>query len=212
MSAKPQEHEWLALCQIERDHRAWLAERLPERGSAGFRNRIWDWWRSIERLLDFQVRGMAEFPGGAHRDIPIDVLIAFRGFAGYLAVGQIPGLITDAATEGRRSIGPYERRDKGLAVAYILAAKHGIEHWGETITIADKAPVKTVCEAFGVKRTAVRNWQRTVPPEHLGANPVNAEIVTNLMKSAAERYRIAGRSEHAIDRRGRARRGRAQLA
>jgi hypothetical protein len=86
----------------------------------------------------------------------------------------------------------------------ILAAKHGIEHWGETITIADKAPVKTVCEAFGVKRTAVRNWQRTVPPEHLGANPVNAEIVTNLMKSAAERYRIAGRSEHAIDRRGRA--------
>jgi hypothetical protein len=40
MSAKPQEHEWLALCQIERDHRAWLAERLPERGSAGFRNGI----------------------------------------------------------------------------------------------------------------------------------------------------------------------------
>ena len=89
-------------------------------------------------------------------------------------------------------------------MAYILAAKQGIHHQGEIIAIADKAPVKTVCEAFDVKRTAVRNWQRNVPAAYLGANEVDAEILTNLMKSAAERYRLAGRSERAIYRRGRA--------
>ncbi len=203
MTAKPKEHEWLALCQVERDHRAWLAEHGPESASADFRNRLRDWWGSIEKLLDFHVKEMAESPE-VHRDIPIDVLSALRGFAGYLAVWQIPGPIAHAATEGRRNIGPSYRRDVGFAVAYILAAKQGIQHHGEIVTIADKAPVKTVCEAFDVSRTTVRDWQRIVPVAYLGANRVDAEIVTNLMKSAAERYRLAGRSMGAIDRRGRA--------
>jgi hypothetical protein len=202
MSETPVEHEWLALCHAERDHVAWLTDHRSETESEEFRKRLRDWWGSIERLLAFHEKELAE-SGVSRRNIPIRLLSTLRCFAGYLAVGQIPSPIADTATEGRRKIGPSYRRDVGFAVAYILAAKQGIQHQGETIAIADKAPVKTVCEAFDVKRTAVRNWQRTVPVAYLGANRVNAEIVTSLMKSAAERYRIAGRSERAIERRGR---------
>jgi hypothetical protein len=81
-------------------------------------------------LLDFHAMELAE-SGEARQNIPIPVLGALRGFAGYLAVGQIPGPIAHAATEGRRSFGPSYRRDIGFAVAYILAAKQGIQHQGD---------------------------------------------------------------------------------
>jgi len=203
MSERPVEHEWLALCHAERDHTAWLEDHLSETESEEFRKRLRDWWGSIERLLAFHKKELAE-SGVTSRNIPICLLSTLCGFAGYLAIGQIPDPIAHTATEGRRKIGPSYRRDVGFAVAYIRAAKQGIPHQGETITIADKAPVKTVCEAFDVKRTAVRNWQRNVPVADLGANKVDSEILTYLMKSAAQRYRVAGRSERAIHRRGRA--------
>jgi hypothetical protein len=201
MSAAPTEHELLALCQVERDLSTWLSEHGSERGSTEFRTKLREWWGSIERLLDFHVKEVTEL-WGTRRTIPIQVMRMLQGSAGYLAVGKIPDHISDAAAEGRHSIGPSERRDIGLAVAYILAAKQGINHWGQTVTIADKAPVKTVCEVFGVTRTTARNWQKNIPPANLGANPVNAEIVEHLMRSAGERYRRDGRSAAAILRRG----------
>jgi hypothetical protein len=92
MNATPEEHEWLALCQIERDCRTWLTEHASETTSDKFRKRLREWWRSIERLLDFHAKALVEY-GEARQNIPIPVLSALRGFAGYLAVGQIPGPI-----------------------------------------------------------------------------------------------------------------------
>lgn len=197
MSTARTEHEWLALCQIERDHRTWLSEHGSERTSAEFRAKLRDWWASIEHLIDFQVKEIAELEG-ARRNMPLDVLIALRGFAGHLAIGQIPKPISDAATEGRHPPGPSERLHIGYSVAYYRAATGGIEHCGDRIEIADKTPVKTVMREFGVSRSTVQGWNARQPAAFLGVNRINGEILTSLMQDAGKIYRKYGRASDAI--------------
>ena len=194
------ETEWRILCDQERERREALAFH-PKPFSQGFREALKSWWASVQSLLDSHVRASAA--GLTAKPVPVELLNALKGFAGYLAVGQIPGPIADVVAEGRRVPGPMERRDIGLAVAYLVAAKTGIEHRGERISVKDHAPVKTICKEFGVARTTVQGWQRETSPSFLGVNPVNEEVLADLMKSAGERYRTAGRSTKAILRRGR---------
>jgi hypothetical protein len=190
--------DWRILCYRERERRDHVRSIAP--GSAEFRAALRNWRASVEALLTGHVRAVAA--GSTIETIPLEILEAFRGFAGYLAVGQIPGPIADVSTEGRRATGPTERRDIGLAVAYLKAAKGGIEHHGEQIVVDDSAPVKTVCEAFGVERPTVQGWHRNVQVALLGINPVSAELLVELIKNAGERYRGSGRSSAAIDERG----------
>lgn len=159
--------------------------------SADFKSRLRDWWAAVECLLKFAAQD-----GG--RIVPADLLAALAGLAGHLAIGDIPSPISHAAVNGRHSMKPRERLDIGLAVAYIAAAKSGIEHFGEVILIADKSPIKTVQEAFGVPRQTVQRWVNTVAPCGLGSNPIDAEILESLMRQAGQRYRIAGRSVPAL--------------
>ena len=156
-----------------------------------------DYWGATESALrEYRI---ALAGGRVLNPPPLEILAELENTAGYLAVGQMPGIVGDAISEGRRGAGPMERRDKGLAVAYMMAAsREGLEHAGERINIADKTPVKTVCEAFGVKRTAARDWRQEVKPAFLGLNPINGEILGSLMKKAGERYKADGRSASAI--------------
>jgi hypothetical protein len=192
---------WLGLCASERDLRQKL-NTCGDSKSPEFRETLRAWWGAIEALLEFHEREIARVDL-ARRNLPIQVLATLRYFAGYLAVGQIPGLIADVATEGRRRVGPSERRDIGFAVAYHRAATGGVEHEDERIVIADKSPVKTIMEAFGASRTTVQGWIGKIQPTFLGVNPINDEVLTALMKEAGERYKNAGRSHGAIISRGR---------
>lgn len=194
---------WQQLLSKELALREALSGLGPEATSTEeFKDTLRQWWASIEAALDFYVRALTE--GKTLSSHPLAILSSMKGFAGYLAVGKIPAPIANAASEGRRSPGPTEKRDIGLAVAYMLAAsKGGIEHWGERIIIADKAPVKTVMDAFGVKRTTAQGWKKTFDPSFLGSNPINGEILKHLMTKAGDRYKASGRSASAIARRGR---------
>src|SRR5262245_35415854 len=107
------------------------------------------WWKSVEDLLKAYAIGVAR--GEQLEPPPVELARALSGLAGYLAIGQIPGLIEHAKTEGRRPPGPAELHDIGWAVAYRRACDpEGIIHNGQTIRIADKAPTKTLAEWFGV--------------------------------------------------------------
>ena len=187
---------WLGLCASEHDLRQKL-NTCGDSKSPEFRETLRAWWGAIEALLEFHEREIARL-GFARRNLPIQVLAALRGCAGYLAVGQIPGVVEGAATEGRRRVGPSERRDIGFAVSYHRAATGGIEHEDERIAIDDRSPVKTIMEAFGASRTTVQGWMSKIRPAFLGVNPINDEVLTTLMKEAGERYKNAGRSHGAI--------------
>jgi hypothetical protein len=164
---------WLGLCASEHDLRQKL-NTCGDSKSPEFRETLRAWWGAIEALLEFHEREIARL-GFARRNLPIQVLAALRGCAGYRAVGQIPGVVEGAATEGRRRVGPSERRDIGFAVSYHRAAT-----------------------AFGASRTTVQGWMSKIRPAFLGVNPINDEVLTTLMKEAGERYKNAGRSHGAI--------------
>jgi hypothetical protein len=187
---------WLGLCASEHDLRQKL-NTCGDSKSPEFRETLRAWWGAIEALLEFHEREIARL-GFARRNLPIQVLAALRGCAGYRAVGQIPGVVEGAATEGRRRVGPSERRDIGFAVSYHRAATGGIEHEDERIAIDDRSPVKTIMEAFGASRTTVQGCMSKIRPAFLGVNPINDEVLTTLMKEAGERYKNAGRSHGAI--------------
>jgi hypothetical protein len=194
------ETQWLSLCaQFEKLHRNLSAAQpfsAEGRKDSEFRSLLRRWWASIEAMLTFYVEKFCS--GAAPPSLPVEIVNAFKQFAGYLAVGSIPGMIADVAAKGSWAPGPTETRDICLAVAYIAAAKTGIEHCGERIAIDDKAPVKTVCSAFGVSPSTVQGWQQKYEPGGLGVTPINAGILKNLMKDAGGRYCSAGRSHLAI--------------
>jgi hypothetical protein len=166
-----------------------------------FKDTLRQWWAAIEAALDFYIHALAE--GKALSSPPPDILSSMKSFADYLAVGQIPGPIADAASEGRRSPGPSERRDIGFGVAYLLAAKNGFEHLGERIFVLDRTPVKTVAAAFGVHPSTVHGWKNKISPSSPGIHRADGKLLTFLMKEAGERYRKAGRSSSAIRARDR---------
>jgi hypothetical protein len=187
---------WLALCSAELQLRRKLSESTDAAPrSSEHRKLLREWWASVESLLDFAVKNH-------HREIPLELLNAFRGFSGYLAVGKIPGPIEDARSEGASPPGPSERRDIGLAVAYLMAATGGLDHLGARLVIDDRSPVKTVGEMFGVARSTVQGWRNKYPQSGLGVTPIDAPILKSLMRKAGKRYCSAGRSQAAIRKRG----------
>ena len=158
------------------------------------------WWKSVEDLL--YAYGIAIAENEPPEPPPAELALVLSGLAGYLAVGQLPGPIKDAATEGRRPPGPTERRHIGWAVAYRHASRpEGITHRGETIRIEDKSPVKTLAAWFEVDPNVIRRWVREYPPVFMGANAVNSEVFIKRTRAAGETYSRAGRGHRAVERR-----------
>jgi hypothetical protein len=194
------ERLWLEFCARELELRRKLNEIVSDPPSSEYRATLREWWSSIRNIMAFLTREVAEF-GTPRWIMPAQVLKTLEGLSGYLAVGKIPDPIKHAAVEGNAPPGPSERRDIGLAIAYCRAARGGIEHCGEVIKVADKTPVKTVMIAFGVSRTTVQGWNARERPAFLGVNPVTGEVLISLMQNAGTRYRAAGRSKTATERR-----------
>jgi hypothetical protein len=154
------------------------------------------WWGSIEAILIFYRSALAR--GEIVLPPPLDVLSALELFAGYLAVGNMPVPIYDAASKGRHSPGPTERKHLEIAVAYLHAANGGFEHRGGLIRIVDKTPVKTVADAFGVHRNTPKDWEKRVSPSVPYDLLDGGDSLLFRMKEAGEIYRIHGRSLGAI--------------
>jgi hypothetical protein len=135
---------------------------------------------------------------------PAELAEKLSNLAGYLAVGQIPGPIEDAKTEGRRAPGPTERQHIGWAVAYRRACRpEGLSHNGQTIRIEDKTPIKTLAAWFELDPNTIRGWVRDHCGAFLGVNDVNAEIIVKRTRLAGARYSRSGRGIRAIKRRQR---------
>jgi Phage integrase central domain len=189
--------------------RGHLALILPKRGKLSrghhaampYRNLpefIGTWWLTVSDVFHVYQVGLSQ--GASPIPAPLELLAVITKLASYIAAGQIPDSIVHASSQGRHRPGPTEARDMGIAVAYMLATRPGgLEHCGETIVIADKMPVRTICEALGIRQTAY-DWQQAVQPS-LSVNPVDGEMLASLMREAGARYKEAGRSRSAVIRR-----------
>lgn len=168
--------------------------------SPAFREGLRRWWGAAEAVLAAYTQALSD--GRTLTPPPLDVLFAMKSYAGYLAVGKIPGPIADAAKEGRCSPGPAERRDVGFVVLYITAATTGYDNFGERITLVDETPIKTVGAAFGVSARTVHDWKKTFEPSSPGNHRADGNLLLALMIKAGKRYKAGGRSSQAIAARG----------
>jgi hypothetical protein len=164
------------------------------------RQALQEWWGVVSDVLRVYIIALAQ---GANPDSPPrEVLVVLELAARYIAVGQIPDHIAYAAALGRRFPGPDLARDMGIAAAYMQAASPGGFHYrGETIVIKDAMPVETVRKAFGVGRQTARDWkQKTIPPV-FGEDHLDGKALTKFMLEAGTRFKEAGTSLSAINRR-----------
>ncbi len=195
-----QDLQWRTLLCDERDKREAARVLYSNPRTREFSKAVRNLWGAYEAALDMYIRALAE--GCALDPPPLEILTALKIIVSCLAVGKMPGLAADAISGGRRAAESRERRDIGFAVAYMLAASTtGLEQAGERIIIADKSPVKTVCEAFGISRTTAQGWRKKLEPAFLGLNRIDGELLGSLMRGAGERYKTAGRSARAITKR-----------
>jgi hypothetical protein len=192
--------KWQELLRLEKEARA-SAYALRKEGASpsAMRKPLQTWWLTVSDV--FHVYQVALSQGANPVPPPLELFAVMAELAAYIAAGQIPDSIAHASSRGRHRPGPDLSRDMGIAVAYMLAASSGgLDHCGETIVIADNAPVKTVCEAFGIGRQTAYDWQQTVQP-FLGIHPLDGEMLASLMCEAGARYKEAGRSLSAAIRR-----------
>ncbi len=153
----------------------------------------------LERLYAAVILVMRTYcrPANFHDDgtpkehLPIQFVRLIANQIDHIKQGNLPRMISNMVRPGAPGVGPHERRDKGLAVAYIRAARGGL--------IRDRHPVKTVTRFYGVTDRAVRRWQNEFPD----VSPADffwdvdgselGELVEYAMKTAGLRYKKAGR-------------------
>lgn len=174
------------------------------------------WWGAVETLMDVYQRELAKsgFAPTAAEARPVQIPFELAGILknqfAYLAAGSIPALIKDVTKgqQGRRRKGPDERRDIGIAVAYIRACSpDGLEHAGRVVRIThDPRPVKTLAGWFSVEERTVQGWGHDEEPAFLGLGEINADNLVSRTQQAGRRYSAAGRSAKAIQGRARSER------
>ncbi len=137
---------------------------------------------------------------GPSESLPIQLAHLIANQIDYIVAGQLPEPIRQLTqSRGRPEPGPQENTDKGIAVAYIRAAREGL--------IDDARPVKTVEEEFGAHERTVLRWLQRLPwvtPRDFYPNASDAEHGQRLsegMRKAGARHREAGRTAPAISRR-----------
>ena len=125
--------------------------------------------------------------------IPQELAAAVADWLGTVLSGKVPTMFQHVARVGSPALLPRESKGIGLAVAYLKLC--------ESRTILNRAPTKTVAEAFGVAPRTVRRWKNDfswVCPEdffpELSSNDRAAKIAASL-HSEAGLYRRAGRGD-----------------
>jgi hypothetical protein len=164
-----------------------------------------DWWAAcgdVLHKLAVAIGRKAQIDA-----LPADLFLTISGLAKYLAAGDIPASVLNVAGKGRSAAGPTEANDIAIAVAYIKASRGELFHEGQRIHVKNRAPVKTVCERYGVDASTVRRWQRSCPEAWLGIGPMSVELLYKRMDAAGARYKQAGRSAAAIRHRATKRAG-----
>lgn len=129
--------------------------------------------------------------GRAVEDFPIPLAHYVANQIAYIKAGYLPAPIKEIIRPGSPEIGPHEKKDIGLAVAYIKAVR--------AKKITDKHPVKTITKFYGVTDRAVRRWQNKysfVDPSDYFPNTTDKErgaFIARSMKKAGVRYKQVGR-------------------
>jgi len=181
---------WRALFEQEVAARDRLA-RLTLDGSRPHGKIVRSWWKRVQELLEAYAVAVAR--GTRPEPPPAELAGILSNLAGYLAIGQLPGPISNARREGRRSPGPDELRDIGWAVVYRQASRpEGINHNGESIRVPDATPVKTLARLFEVDANTVRGWVRYYPQAFCGVNNINADVIIKRTEQAGRRYAKLG--------------------
>lgn len=152
------------------------------------------WWRAVQGVLEqFAIRRRADSPGSPEGEckIPGELLLILSGFAGYLAVGQIPAPIewVTSKKKGRRATGPTEQQDIRWAASYRDAVEDG--------RIRDDNPAKTVADAYGAEARTAQGWLKKTSAVE-GSAKMSGEVIKCRMRNAGKRYQVSGRSRKAI--------------
>jgi hypothetical protein len=172
---------------------------VPSAGIKPSKTQLQEWWKAVANVWREYPRQIAN--GSNPTPPPADLATIMATLCFDLAVGKLPAPISEAISEGRTSHGFHENRHIGLAVAYHIAAKNGINHNGHQIKVQDATPTKTVSQAFGVADNTVRKWVSKYQPAFLGVNNIAPETLVHLMNEAGKIYAQAGRSHSAITKR-----------
>jgi hypothetical protein len=165
--------------------------------------RLRRWWLSVHDALWEYLRIVA-VDREAPEPPPVGMLELVARIAKDLAAGRVPDIVKQSAKRGRPGPSYGENRDILIAVAYMRAAgPDGLEHQGDRIRIKDPDPVERIHLWYGAAKRTIREWRQKLEPDSrsLGANHINGEILTSLTWTAAQRYREAGRTFNAIDKR-----------
>lgn len=129
--------------------------------------------------------------GTPKEHFPVELAHLIANQIGYIRQGYLPSPIKDMIRPGAPGIGPHERKDIGLAVAYIRAVREGM--------IEDQHPVKTVAKFYGVTPRGVQRWQQNHPNVEAsdffwGVEDAElGELLAHAMREAGIRYKKAGR-------------------
>ena len=158
------------------------------------------WWQAVADAFARMARMAAA--GEAIDPVPAELFRVMGGLSAYVATGKLPEPIEMAVKRGRTAMGPSEKRDIGLAVAYQRACNGGFEHNGVLLKIKDRAFNRTISEAFGVDKTTARHWCAEIDPAVMPVNDISADTLADMMRGAGANYRQAGRSNSSISTRG----------
>ncbi|MEM6891725.1 MAG: hypothetical protein AAF636_26930 [Pseudomonadota bacterium] len=147
---------------------------------------VQDWWSKTAKLLNFYWRTKG-LEGIELTPFPMDVLSRLANISSEISDGITPTIVKDAGKMGRQ-LHYGEKRHLALAVEYMAAVKRG--------DINDKAPNKTVREAYNVTSRAVQGWCKRASEilEHFDFSRMKPEQLKQEMQKAGAIYARIGRS------------------
>lgn len=184
MMDKFKKQRWTELLNLECKQREALLEKVTGKkfdDPAALRQ----WWGTVSEVL----YAMQNKLGMPPDPMPMEVLFVLADTAAYLATGTIPKTILDVRGRGSTGPGPSETRDIRWAVTYRRATAWG---W-----IDDKAPVKTIVEAYKLKnKRTVQEWCEKYQPYGDDVHHRVPEIIRSRMEQSAQRYSVANARTH----------------
>lgn len=176
--------EWEARLETERKLRQQLVELGPNGDKKARRELAREWFAQTSQIMKTCAQ---ESRDGQLRLIPpVEVFAVFAGLADDLSRGLLREPFTDVTAPGRPPVSAREQQDLGYATAYLQAVERG--------HIADETPIKTIAEAYGVRRQTVQGWKKLPLPDTARALERDPQGLISRVSERGEFYRMAGRS------------------